>query len=72
MKLVRDWRRVLRRAWSVRLLVLATAANGLAAVWFVFSDDIPEWLFVVGGILLPIAALVARLIDQPSMRDEYE
>ncbi len=72
MKLVADWRRVLRRAWSVRLMILATAINGLAAVWFVLDDNMPEWAFVVGGVLLPLAALAARLIDQPGMRDESE
>ena len=72
MKLRDDWRVILRKAWSVRLMLLAAALNGLAAVWFVLSDNIPEWLFLVGGVLIPIAALVARLIDQPGMRNDAD
>lgn len=72
MRLRSDWRLILRKAWSVRLMLLATALNGLAAVWFVLSDNVPEWLFLVGGICIPIAALVARLIDQPRMRNDDE
>ena len=72
MRLVSDWRRILLKAWSVRLILIATALNGLGAVWFVLADNVPEWLFILGGVLLPLAALVARLVDQPRMRDEYE
>lgn len=67
-----DWRVILRKAWSVRLMLLSAALNGLAAVWFVLSDNVPEWLFLVGGVLLPVAALVASLIDQPKMRHDDE
>ena len=70
MRLRSDWRVILRKAWSVRLMLLSAALNGLAAVWFVLSDNVPEWLVLVGGVLLPVAALVARLIDQPRMRDD--
>ena len=72
MRLVSDWRLILRKAWSVRLMLLATALNSLAAVWFVLSDNVPEWLFLVSGICIPMAALVARLIDQPRMRHDDE
>lgn len=70
MRLVEDWRRVLARAWSVRFMFLATAMSGLAAVWFALADYVPIWLFILGGVVLPMVALAARLISQKEFRDD--
>lgn len=69
-ELVSDWRRVLRRAWSVRFMVLAVALNGLGAVWFALADHVPIKLFVAGGVIVPVLALASRLIHQPGMKDD--
>lgn len=70
MKLITDWKRVLRRAWSVKFSLLATALTGVAAALPVFMDRVPPTWFLLLCTLVPLAAAVARLVDQPRMRDD--
>lgn len=70
MKLVQDWRQVLRRAWSVRFSLLATALTGAAAALPVFMDRVPPTWFLLLCTFIPLAAAVARLVDQPKMHDD--
>ena len=67
MKLHPDWRRILRRAWSMRLMGLAGLLTGCEAVINTVGADwlpVPAWaralviLAVIGG------AFVARLLAQ--------
>lgn len=61
MKLIPDVRRVLRRAWSLRLLELAAVVDIILNVVPYISDYLPWWLtlLVLGG------AWAARLLAQP-------
>ena len=70
MKLRSDWRLILRRAWSVRLMFLAAALTGLATVWFALADRVPIGLFIVGGMVVPMMALGARLMAQKGLDDD--
>lgn len=69
MKLIPDWRRVLRYAWSVRLIVLAGLLTGAEAVLPFFPELFgmtPQtWAALTFGVVA--AALVARLIAQQSI-----
>ena len=74
MKPVPEWRRVLRHAWSIRLLVIAALLSGLeAAIQFgvpMVSDSLPWWARLAVAALNPVvvgAAFVARLIAQKSL-----
>lgn len=70
MRLVDDWRKVLRRAWSVRFMFLGAALTGLAGVWFALADYTPIWLFIAGGMVVPMMALAARLVSQKDFHDD--
>lgn len=61
----RDWRAVLRHAWSVRLMLLAAFLTALEAVLPFFSDLIPRWPFAILTFAVVAAALVARFVAQP-------
>ena len=72
MKLIPKWPRVLRRAWSMRLMLLDGLLSGCEAVINVVGADwlpLPKWarmliiLAVIGG------AFVSRLVAQKDMRD---
>lgn len=41
MQLVPDWRHVLRKAWSVRLILLAGVLTGIEAVLPLLGDTFP-------------------------------
>ncbi len=70
MKLIPEWRRVLRKAWSVRLNLLAVALTGATAALPAFMGIIPPMWLLALFTVVPLAAAVARLVDQPKMRDE--
>lgn len=64
MKLKDDWKLILKRAWSIRLSVLAAIVSGASLYWFVLEDEMPPRIFFAVGVGLSLAAAVARLIDQ--------
>lgn len=70
MKLIPEWRRVLRRAWSVRLALLSAAASGASACWFVFADKVPPVWFLFVGSVLSVLAIIGRVLDQGISHDD--
>lgn len=67
MRMVRNWREVLRHAWSFRLNILAILLSG-AEVWFTFVDPyslpIPNGVFAALAMVTTILANIARLVAQ--------
>lgn len=64
MHLKDDWKLILRRAWSVRLILLAGLLSGCEVVLPLFVADIPRNVFAALSIVATTAALVARLVAQ--------
>ncbi|MBB2698975.1 UNVERIFIED_ORG: hypothetical protein GGI66_003652 [Rhizobium esperanzae] len=66
MKLIAGWRRVLLRAWSIRLLLLAGALSGLefALPYLDGYLPLPPRLFAGLSGLTVAAAFVARIVAQ--------
>lgn len=76
MKLVADWRRVLKRAWSIRLMILAGILSGLEVI-FSLSDiadhlDWPQGIFAALSSLTTAAAFVARSIVQNGVSNKAD
>lgn len=65
--LIPDWRRVLRRAWSIRLIALAAALSGLevALPYFDYRLPISDSARGLVYLALTMAAFAARLLAQP-------
>ena len=74
MNLVANWRRVLKRAWSIRLMILAGALSGIEVILSlpVVADrlDWPQGLFAAASGLTTAGAFVARLLAQHGVSDE--
>jgi hypothetical protein len=71
--LVAEWRRLLRRAWSIRL---ALASAALSAAEFALQylpqaavDLIGPGRFAALAFVVSVAAAVARIVAQPRMHD---
>lgn len=69
MKLLPDWKRTLRKAWSVRLTLLAAALGGVEIALPLFGDAFPRHVFLGLSIVVTVGACVARLVAQPRMRE---
>lgn len=65
--LLDDWRRVLRRAWSIRFSLLAAAFTVAEVVVPIFGDVLPRGVFVLLAFAASIGATVARIVAQPEM-----
>lgn len=64
MKLYDNWREILRKAWSIRLMLLAGVLSGVEVVLPLFSYALPHGLFAALSGITVAAAFVARLVAQ--------
>ena len=64
MKLYDNWKDIVKRAWSIRFIILAGMLSGCEVVLPFFSDSIPDKLFAVLSFVFVAAAFVARLVAQ--------
>lgn len=65
MRLYPEWRRILRKAWSVRLGLLAGVFSAAEVILPLFVDSIPRHIFAVLSFVAVMGAVVARLVAQP-------
>lgn len=70
--LVKNWRQVLRRAWSVKLMLAAAALSGLEVAMPYLDGyvDIPPRLFALLSGVTVAAAFIARICAQRSIKDD--
>lgn len=69
MKIVDEWRWLVKKAWSVRLIMLAGLLSGLEVCFSVLSayqvdTGVPPGTFAALSGLVTIAAFLARFVAQ--------
>ena len=64
MKLYDNGMDILRKAWSIRLMVLAGLLSAVEVVLPLFADSIPRGTFAALSGITVAAAFVARLVAQ--------
>lgn len=62
-----NWKRILKKAWSIRLMVLAGLLSGCEVILPLFVDTLPRNVFAILSMLAAIGAGVARVMSQPKM-----
>lgn len=65
--LLDDWRKVARRAWSIRLSIVAAIFTAAEVVVPLLGDVLPRGAFVLLAFAASIGAAIARLVAQPEM-----
>jgi len=70
MKLIPDWRRVLTRAWSIRLMLLAALFSVAEEALPLMGDFIEPGLLARLSAFVTAGAIVARILAQRNMDDE--
>ena len=69
MPLIPEWRAVMRRAWSIRLIVLAVLFSAAeVAVPLILPGMVPPLVFAALSAVASVGALVSRLILQKDLR----
>lgn len=69
MKLATDWKSIIRRAWSIRLMILAGLLSGLEVALPLFDAWSPfdPGVFAAASGLVTAGAFVARLVSQQNL-----
>lgn len=67
MNLVQDWKRLVKKAWSIRLAVLSGMLSGAEAILPMFVDEMPRGVFAGLSVLAAVGSMIARVVAQPRM-----
>lgn len=72
MRLLDDWKRVLRQAWSIRLMLLAGLFSGLEIALPILDGilPVPRGAFAALSGVTTAAAFVARLLAQKKVGED--
>ena len=70
MELLPEWKKIARRAWSIRLSIIAALLSGAEVVLPLFIDVLPRNLFASLSFVAVVGAAVARVVAQPRMHEE--
>lgn len=68
MKLLPNWRDILRRAWSLRLMAFAGLLSGVEVALPFFNDLMPRGVFALLSAVTVCAAFIARLVAQKDIK----
>jgi hypothetical protein len=70
-EVVWNWRQILRRAWSIRLIIIAGLFSGAEVAFAVFADNPPisPGVFASLSGMTTMIALIARIIAQKDVAE---
>lgn len=66
--LIDDWKRVIKRAWSVRLAILAALFSAGEVALPFFVADMPRGIAAGLSVICCVGGLWARIVAQPELR----
>jgi len=69
LNLIPDWKIVARKAWSVRLMALASILSGCEAVLPYAEFMLPRGSFALLSFVIVTLALLARFVAQRDIQD---
>lgn len=73
MKLVGDWRRILRKSWAIRFSLLSGALLGAIMALEAFVDIANPYLYAFLAIFLNVIVVpVARVVKQTDISGEQD
>ena len=67
MKLHREWKTIAKKAWSMRLMAIATVLSGVEVILPLFSDAFPRWIFASASMAVTMGAMVSRIVSQNNL-----
>jgi len=66
-KLHQNWREILKKAWSIKLTILAMVFSVMREVVSLYADLLPRHVFAVLTVIALLGVLVARIIWQENV-----
>ena len=68
-RLLPDWKKIVRRAWSLRLAMIAALFSGAEVVLPMFTYAMPSGVFAGLSFVTAVGATIARIVAQPEMHE---
>lgn len=65
-----DWKKVLKKAWSVRLIVLAALLSAAEVILPLYSQYFDTGTFAKLSFVATAGALIARLLAQKEFKED--
>ncbi len=68
LKLLDNWKQVLKKAWSVRFAIMAAIFSGLEAFFLGMQDGLfglPHGTMIAISAIFSATSIYARVLDQP-------
>lgn len=69
MTLIDDWRKVLRKAWSMKLAVLAAMFSAAEVVLPFAGDVVPPRAMAALALVTALGAALTRILYQPKLHE---
>jgi hypothetical protein len=69
MKLLDDWKIILKKAWSIRLWALASVFEAMSMVLPVFMNSVSQSTFSILALVAAGGGIWARLIEQKGVKN---
>ncbi len=69
LKLEEEWKHIVQKAWSFRLLLAAGVLSGVEIILPMFETSFPRGVFAGISFAVTCSALVARVVAQPKMEE---
>jgi len=64
MKLYDNWKQIVKKAWSIRFIILAGLLSGAEVILPLFSNYFDRGVFATFSFIAVSAAFVARIVAQ--------
>lgn len=64
---IQNWRQVLVRAWSARLMIIAGLLSGAEVALPFFTDVVPQGIMAALSSMVVSAAFIARFMAQKNL-----
>lgn len=69
MKLANDWKKVIKRAWSIRWMVIAGLLTGLEAILPYVTESIPRGVMAILSFVAIGGGFISRIVVQKNYDD---
>ena len=68
-KLIDNWKDVLKHAWSVHGLIALAMVNALFMAWPATIGILPVWIVFAGSMILSLLIVFLRLVEQKQLHE---
>lgn len=70
MKLYTNWKSILKKAWSIRFMLLAGILSGCEVILPLYQEVFPRGTFAILSMLAISGGFIARIVAQKGLTDE--